>query len=242
MTPEQKINIITESARGTPCRIISDVTGVPRSTINDHQRRPDIRALIEQEGIEYIRRGLKPARRTICRLAALGNKSTDPALLKLSLDASKHISTIAGLAGPAPGTIINALIQVNQVPEQGAMMTLLQEFLDARMRPAIEPSQVNMQPAIDIGENIDKSIGNTIGENIGESLCENIGGNIGENIDNGRTNYTPDARSHTQPTIQPNIHPTIQLTIQPEVQPTVHQAEVEGSPGDFTDCEVDDDA
>ena len=178
-----------------------------------------LRPLIEGEVNALITEGLSVARKSVVRLAKQAVDTDDKDWAKIGLDASKTILSAAGITGQ-PSTIINALIQVNQVPEQGATLQLLQEFLNARM-----------QGTIDIGENIDKSIGNPIGENIDESLCENIDGNI---------DCTPNAQSHTS-TVQPTLHPSVQLTIQPEVQPSVHQAEVEGTPGDFTDYEDDDD-
>jgi hypothetical protein len=130
MTPEQ-IGIASRcKLNGESIEVIGPKLGVHPSTVYRNLERPEIKALIEREAAEIINRGLKPARRTITRLAAIGNtKSNDKDMLKLSLDASKHITNMAGLSGGAPGTIINALIQVNQAPEQAKELSGIAAFL-----------------------------------------------------------------------------------------------------------------
>jgi hypothetical protein len=104
--------------------------GYHESTISRTINKPEIRALIEAEATKIINRGLRPAVKTICRLAAMGNvKSQDKDMLKLSLDASKHVTSMAGLSGSAPSTIINTLIQVNHAPEHREELNDLQDFL-----------------------------------------------------------------------------------------------------------------
>jgi hypothetical protein len=86
--------------------------------------------LIEREAAEIINRGLKPARKTLTRLAAMGTtKTANKAHLKLALDASKHITSMAGLSGTTPSTIITALIQVNEAPQQHAELNTLIQFI-----------------------------------------------------------------------------------------------------------------
>jgi hypothetical protein len=59
-------------------------------------------------------------------------KDADKDTLKLSLDASKHITSMAGLSGTTPSTIINALINVSAAPEQSQELINLQAFLTAK--------------------------------------------------------------------------------------------------------------
>jgi DNA-binding Lrp family transcriptional regulator len=130
MTPEQTALVTAGHIKGIPQGQIAEQVGMARETVNRHLHRPEIKALIEREAAEIINRGLKPARRTLTRLAALGNNpTTDKDHLKLSLDAAKHITSMAGLSGGAPGTIINALIQVNQAPEQSKELSGIAAFL-----------------------------------------------------------------------------------------------------------------
>jgi hypothetical protein len=131
MTPNQLAVATSKAIQGVPGCKIAQAVGVHESTISRNLNKPEIKALIEREAQEIINRGLKPARRTITRLAAIGNntKTNDKDMLKLSLDASKHITSMAGLSGTAPSTVINALIQVNQAPQQTAEVQALQQFM-----------------------------------------------------------------------------------------------------------------
>jgi hypothetical protein len=143
MTPAQTAIVTSRTIQGVPIRAIAQEIGTSHQTILRTQHKPEIKALIEREAAEIINRGLKPARRTLTRLAAIGNtKRADKDMLKLSLDASKHITSMAGLSGNAPGTIINALIQVNQAPEQSRELDGIQAFLSSHWQ-ANQPIQSN---------------------------------------------------------------------------------------------------
>ena len=120
---------------------IAPLVGRDPSTVAKALRKPEIRARIEREAEQIINRGLKVARRTITRLAAEGNKGKDPAMLKLALDASKHITSMAGLSGNAPSTIINAMIQINSAPEESKEVQDIRSFLQAKLINATEVSQ-----------------------------------------------------------------------------------------------------
>jgi hypothetical protein len=127
MTPEQQAIIINNTVAGVTCRDIAPQLGISHAAVNRHQHK--LRDLIQKQATELLNRGLIPARRTITRLAALGNtKGADKDTLKLSLDASKVVLNCAGILSNTPGTIINNLIQVNQneVPEQ--LKGLLQQI------------------------------------------------------------------------------------------------------------------
>lgn len=130
MTPE-KIAIASDCIiRGMSTAEIAPLLDVNQSTVCRTINQPDVRARIEREATEIINRGLKPARRTLTRLAAMGNsKDCDAVTAKLSLDAAKHITNIAGLSGNAPGTIINQLIQINADPEQTQELRDIKSYL-----------------------------------------------------------------------------------------------------------------
>lgn len=141
MTPEQTAIATARYIEGQSTREIAPQVGAHWTTVARDLRRPEVRAKIEAAANQIINRGLKPSVNTLCRLAAKGNtKYADKDTLKLALDASKHITSIAGLSGNAPSTVINALIQVNQAPEQGQELTDIQRFL----------SHTWGQPAIDL--------------------------------------------------------------------------------------------
>ena len=111
MNPEQIATCTKLHLEGKSIYEIAPQVNRSPSAVAQTLRRPDIKAKIDREANEIINRGLKPARQTLCRLAAIGNtKQSDPAMLTLSLKASQHITNIAGLSGQAPSTIINALI------------------------------------------------------------------------------------------------------------------------------------
>jgi hypothetical protein len=132
MTPAQTAIATACNLKGESIYEIAPKLGCHPSTVYRNLNRPEIKAIIEREAAEIINRGLKPARRTLTRLAAIGNtKDADKDMLKLSLDASKHITSMAGLSGNAPGTIINALIQVHQAPEQTRELDGIAAFLSA---------------------------------------------------------------------------------------------------------------
>jgi hypothetical protein len=137
MTPAQTAIIARRTVEGATTRDIEAQLGIDHSTIARTRNRPQVRALIESEIAALMERGLKPARRTLCRLAAIGNKAdADKDMLKLSLDASK---TILSHANGQPGTIINTLIQINQAPEQSQELAGISAFLASQwQQPAVE--------------------------------------------------------------------------------------------------------
>ena len=126
MTPETKSLIASKSIEGATTREIASITGYNQSTIVRSQQKPDIKALVEKGISQLLQRGITPAVNTHCRLAAIGASAkvvaftdpdtgrttkvsdVDPALLKLSLDASKNILSHAN--GSGPQTVINQLI------------------------------------------------------------------------------------------------------------------------------------
>jgi hypothetical protein len=117
MTPQQEAIIISKSAQAVPTRAIGQELGVSHTTIERRQKR--LRELINKEAAELLNRGLIPARRTITRLAAMGNsKDADKDQLRIALDASKVILNAGGILANA-GTTINNLIQINnnEMPE-----------------------------------------------------------------------------------------------------------------------------
>lgn len=143
MTPEQQAYLISQSAQGASCRTIADRTGIPKSTINDAQQQ--LRPYIIEEATALLNDGLGHARRTVVYNASRGY--IDDATIddrKLGLDASKIILNAAQITGQGnPSTIINAIIQVNQAPEQGEAIGLLQQFLAARMS---DPQTLSLTP------------------------------------------------------------------------------------------------
>jgi hypothetical protein len=117
MTPQQEAIIIDNTVQQVPQRAIGEMIGVSHTTIQRHQAR--LRDHINQQASELLQRGLIPARRTITRLAGMGNvKTADKDTLKLSLDASKIVLNAAGILASA-GTTINNMIQINnnEMPE-----------------------------------------------------------------------------------------------------------------------------
>ena len=133
MSPAKIKTATKRTLKGDTTRAIAHDLGVDHNTVARAINKPEIRAIIEREAAELINRGLKPARRTLTRLAAEGNKAgTDIALQKLSLDASKHITSIAGLSSGTPGTIINQLIQVNSDPETTKEIADLKSYLQTQ--------------------------------------------------------------------------------------------------------------
>jgi IS30 family transposase len=106
------------------------------SAVAQALRKPDIKAKIEKEANEIINRGLKSARRTLTRLAAIGNaKEIDKDLIGLSLKASQHITNIAGLSGNQPGTIINNLIynQGAHTQTDAISLAMISKLMDNRV-------------------------------------------------------------------------------------------------------------
>jgi len=135
MRPDQDVIVAQRTLLGVPgCKIAQEI-GVHESTISRAKAR--VRTVIEGEYTELMVRGLRPSRRTLCRLAAMGSVKPvvdpdtgkliiDKDMLKLSLDASK---TILSHANGQPGTIINTLIQINQAPEQAQELQGIAAFL-----------------------------------------------------------------------------------------------------------------
>lgn len=138
MNPEQIATCTKLHIEGKSIRDIAPVVDRSPSAVAQTLRKPEIRALIEREAQEIINRGLRPARRTLTRLAAIGNKGTDKDMLKLSLDASKHITSMAGLSGTTPSTVINALIQVNEAPQVSREIEGLAQYLQSKWVTGIE--------------------------------------------------------------------------------------------------------
>ena len=133
MRPDQTAVVIKRTVEGLTTRDIGQEIGLSRTAVNNVQHRPDVKAKIERAADHIINRGLQPAVKTLCRLAAMGNvKDADKDSLKLSLDASKHITGMAGLSGAAPSTIINAMIQINQAPEQSKELDSIAAFLSSQ--------------------------------------------------------------------------------------------------------------
>jgi len=126
-----KTDIIAEIAKGGIAgdtqKEIAKRLGIHQTTVSKIQRQPEIKAYIESEIEQLMRRGLSQARRTVCRFAAKGNiKDAKIEEQKLALDASK---VILSHAQGAPGTVVNTLIQINQAPAQAAELTALNDFL-----------------------------------------------------------------------------------------------------------------
>lgn len=117
MTPQEQAIIIQDKIQEVPQIVTASKLGVCQQAVS--QRQAKLRDLINKEASELLNRGLLPARRTLTRLAALGNvKGQDKDNLKLSLDASKVILSASGILASS-GTTINNMIQVNtnEVPE-----------------------------------------------------------------------------------------------------------------------------
>jgi len=133
MDNQQTAVVIQRTIQGLTTRDIGQEIGLSRTAVNNVQHRPEVKAKIERAANHIINRGLQPAVKTLCRLAAMGNvKDADKDSLKLSLDASKHITSMAGLSGGAPSTIINAMIQINQAPEQAQELNTIAAFLSSQ--------------------------------------------------------------------------------------------------------------
>ena len=118
MTPEQQAIIINDTVQGTPQVVTASKLGVCQQAIS--QQKANLLPWIQHQATEFLNRGLVSARRSVCRIAALGNtKGASNESLKLSLDASKVILNAAGILS-SPSTVINNMVQVNQnqVPEQ----------------------------------------------------------------------------------------------------------------------------
>lgn len=131
-TPEQ-IGITTKrTIEGVPIRQIAAEIGASHQTVIRIQHDPAIKAKIEAAAAKLINGPLNDAVETISRLAKQGKDTTDKDWAKLGLDASKHITGMAGLSGTTPSTVINALIQVNEAPQQGQELTALTAFLQDR--------------------------------------------------------------------------------------------------------------
>jgi hypothetical protein len=127
MTPAQTAIVARRTIEGAPVRTIADEVGLHHSQVVRTRQKPEIRSLIESEIESLITKGMRPARRTLCRLAAMGNtKEIDKDTIKLSLDASK---AIMGMVQGQPGTIITNLIQINHAPEHRQELDGLQDFL-----------------------------------------------------------------------------------------------------------------
>jgi hypothetical protein len=130
MNTEQLAVVTKRTIEGASQRAIAAEIGTSHVAVHRAINRPDVRAKIEAGANKIINRGLNPSINTLCRLAAIGNtKYADKDLLKLSLDASKHITSIAGLSGSNQSTIINTLINVNANPEHERELSAIEMFL-----------------------------------------------------------------------------------------------------------------
>jgi hypothetical protein len=132
MTPQQQAIIIAQSAQGASCRTISDMTGIPKSTVNDNQQ--SLRPLIMAEGAALLTEGLPHARRTTVYNASRGH-AIDATIdeRKLAQVASNTILQAAQITqAPSNNTIINALIQINQDPDHAAATNLLADYLSSQ--------------------------------------------------------------------------------------------------------------
>jgi hypothetical protein len=124
MTPQTEAIVINKTLQGQSSREIAPQVNLSHVSVTHHQAR--LRDHIQKQAAELLNRGLIPARRTLTRLAAIGNtKTADKDQLKLSLDASKVILSASGILASA-GTTINNMIQINanETPE------LVQQLFD----------------------------------------------------------------------------------------------------------------
>jgi hypothetical protein len=145
MNPANQAIVAQRTLEGFPTRAIAAEIGTSHTSVERARNNPKVKAWIEKEFTSLMERGLKPARKTLCRLAALGTidqrdpdtgiRRFDKDLLKLSLDASK---VIVSQAQGAPGTIINALIQINEAPQQSQELSGLAAFLSDRWSSKIQ--------------------------------------------------------------------------------------------------------
>jgi DNA-binding Lrp family transcriptional regulator len=127
---ENRKELAVRRMEGQTIRGIAAEMDISTRTVQNGLKRQDVRSLIERETAEIIKRGLIPARRTITRFAAMGNsKEATDADKKLALEASKHITGIAGVSGTTPSVVINSLTQINQQAEQTEEMKAFQAFL-----------------------------------------------------------------------------------------------------------------
>jgi hypothetical protein len=149
MSPEQQGIVAQRSIEGVPIRTIGQELGTSHVSVLRARNKPHVRAFIEAEITNLITRGLKPARQTLCRLAALGNvKGQDKDTLALSLKAS---TTILNHIAGQPGTIINNLIQINnnEIPPSIAALFNRDAHLPVAPIPAVT-SLLGQDEAIDI--------------------------------------------------------------------------------------------
>lgn len=130
MTPENRALVVAGRIQEKSCREISREIGCNPKSITNLLKKDEIKELIERETSEIIKRGLIPARRTITRFAAMGtNPDATDVDKKLALEASKHITGIAGVSGTTPSVVINTLTQINQQGEQTKQIKAFGEFL-----------------------------------------------------------------------------------------------------------------
>ena len=133
MTPAKIKTATKRTLKGDTTRAIAHDLGVDHNTVARAINKPEIREIIEREAAAIISQGLEPARKTLIKLAEAGTKAeSEPVDKKLALDASKHITSIAGLSGGTPGTIINQLIQINSDPETTKEIQNLKSYLQTQ--------------------------------------------------------------------------------------------------------------
>ena len=144
MTPQEQAIIIDKTVAGVTCRDIAPELGISHAAVNRAQHK--LRDHIQRQASELLNRGLIPARRTLTRLAAIGNtKGADKDQLKLSLDASKVILSASGILASA-GTTINNMIQINQNEVPEAVKELLSRLTHSTSKSLV----VDESEAIDV--------------------------------------------------------------------------------------------
>ena len=123
VTPKQKEQIIEGKALGIPERDIAPLVGVSPATVNRISHKPDIRERINQLATELVNEGHQLVKENILSTIKESNDQTVKpgtkeetayrlGLRKLSLQASKNITDIAGLTTQQPSTVITQLINV----------------------------------------------------------------------------------------------------------------------------------
>jgi hypothetical protein len=132
MTPQQIATATQKSIQGVPGCKIAQTLGVHESTISRTLNNPEIKAKIEAAASRIVNEGVETAVDTVLRLSKRGKETEDKDWAKIGLDASKTILAIPGIHGQAPSTVINALIQVNQAPEQLRELEGITAFLHDR--------------------------------------------------------------------------------------------------------------
>ncbi len=98
---------------GKTTRQIGVAVGKSHVQVWSDLKREDVRAVIEKAANKIVQEGMQDAVDTLLRCVSLGTYTRDKDLLKIALDASKHVTGLAGISGNTPSMIINAMIQIN---------------------------------------------------------------------------------------------------------------------------------